>query len=128
MDTSAKYGAVGAGSLASTGNPEETLDSASGRREEQFGSSGGEGTELTELIPTDSVDKGAPGKEKPPISTRMAIFLVVNYMIGSGILNTPQTFRDSGIAATTVLYILACEGGGFCLFVSTSTCRCGSFG
>ena len=36
-------------------------------------------------------------------------FLVVNYMIGSGILNTPQTFRDSGVAATTVLYFIACE-------------------
>ncbi|CAN0429545.1 unnamed protein product, partial [Laminaria digitata] len=34
-------------------------------------------------------------------------FLVVNYMIGSGILNTPQTFRDSGLAATTVLYFIA---------------------
>lgn len=36
-------------------------------------------------------------------------FLVVNYMIGSGILNTPQTFRDSGLAATTLLYFIACE-------------------
>lgn len=39
----------------------------------------------------------------------VTILLVLNYMIGSGILNTPQTFRDSGVAATTVLYIIACE-------------------
>ncbi|CAM9582688.1 unnamed protein product, partial [Ectocarpus sp. 13 AM-2016] len=41
-------------------------------------------------------------------SSLMTGFLVLNYMIGSGILNTPQTFRDSGIAATTVLYCIAC--------------------
>lgn len=120
MDASAKYGAVGAGGLASTGNPEGSFDSASGRREGKLGGTSSEGTESTGLIATGSVDKDVPGKEKPPISTRMAIFLVVNYMIGSGILNTPQTFRDSGIAATTVLYILACEGGG-CSLMSTST-------
>lgn len=39
----------------------------------------------------------------------VTILLVLNYMIGSGILNTPQTFRDSGVAATTALYIIACE-------------------
>lgn len=39
----------------------------------------------------------------------VTVFLVVNFMIGSGILNTPQTFRDSGLAATTVIYFIACE-------------------
>ena len=39
----------------------------------------------------------------------VTVFLLVNFMIGSGILNTPQTFRDSGQAATTVLYLVACE-------------------
>eukprot|EP00903_Cladosiphon_okamuranus_P010527 g9957.t1 len=114
MDSSANYGAVGSdaagtGGTAPTSQPQDIRNSASGRREEKLRSASGEGTELTGLIPTTSVEKNAPpAKEKPPISTRMAIFLVVNYMIGSGILNTPQTFRDSGIAATTVLYILAC--------------------
>lgn len=42
-------------------------------------------------------------------SRLVTILLVLNYMIGSGILNAPQTFRDSGVAATTVLYLLACE-------------------
>lgn len=107
----AKYGAVdaaGAGSLAPPGNSQDLGDSTSGVRENKPGRSSGGGTESTVLIPTGSVDN-AHAKEKPPISTRMAIFLVVNYMIGSGILNTPQTFRDSGIAATTVLYLLACK-------------------
>ena len=39
----------------------------------------------------------------------VTVFLVVNFILGSGILNMPQTFRDSGLAATTVLYIVACE-------------------
>lgn len=39
----------------------------------------------------------------------MTVLLVLNYMIGSGILNTAQTFRDSGLAATTMLYLIACE-------------------
>ncbi|CAM9489938.1 unnamed protein product, partial [Sphacelaria rigidula] len=38
----------------------------------------------------------------------VTVLLVLNYMIGSGILNTPQTFRDSGVVASTVLYIVAC--------------------
>lgn len=39
----------------------------------------------------------------------MTVFLVLSFMIGSGILNTPQAFRESGLAATTVLYFLACK-------------------
>jgi len=111
VTSSPNYGAVGADGPASTGNPEDVVGSTSVGREKELGSASGEGTESTGLIPTGS-DKDAPGKEKPPISTRMAFFLVLNYMIGSGILNTPQTFRDCGIAATTVLYILGCEHSG----------------
>lgn len=62
----------------------------------------------------------------------MTGFLVLNYMIGSGILNTPQAFRDSGIAATTVLYCIACELDNFLCFhlqgvtrVCLSGCRSG---
>lgn len=125
MDASSNYGAVrsdaaGAGGKSSPSNPEDISNSTSGAREEKMGSAIGEGTESTQLLPMASVEKNAPGQNKPLISTRMAIFLVVNYMIGSGILNTPQTFRDSGIAATTVLYTLACEFAGT-LCVSTGT-------
>lgn len=49
------------------------------------------------------------GSRRMDNSRLVTIFLVLNYMIGSGILNTPQTFRDSGLIATTLLYMLACE-------------------
>ena len=39
----------------------------------------------------------------------VTILLVLNYMIGSGILNTSQTALRSGLAATTVLYVIACK-------------------
>lgn len=39
----------------------------------------------------------------------VTVLLVLNYMIGSGILNTAQTFRDSGVAACSVVYVIACE-------------------
>ena len=39
----------------------------------------------------------------------VTVFLLVHFTIGSGILNMPQTFRDSGLAATTVLYFVVCE-------------------
>jgi len=56
---------------------------------------------------TGSNDSDNSSNSSSSISSCTTIFLVVNYMIGSGILNTPQTFKESGIAATTVLYILA---------------------
>ena len=39
----------------------------------------------------------------------VTILLVLNYMIGSGILNTSQTFLRSGVAAATMLYVIAGE-------------------
>lgn len=58
---------------------------------------------------TESNDVGifGAGSRRQDNTRLVTVFLVVNYMIGSGILNTPQTFRDSGLAATTVLYLVA---------------------
>lgn len=49
------------------------------------------------------------GSRRNDNNTFLTVLLILNYMVGSGILNTPQTFKDSGIAATTVLYLIACE-------------------
>ena len=61
----------------------------------------------------DSINNNAgifgKGSRRQDNGRLVTAFLVVNYMIGSGILNTPQTFRDSGLAATTLLYFIACE-------------------
>lgn len=51
----------------------------------------------------------ARGARRTDNSRGVTVLLVLNYMIGSGILNTPQTFRDSGVAATTVMYLVAGE-------------------
>ncbi|CAM9126393.1 unnamed protein product [Phaeothamnion confervicola] len=37
----------------------------------------------------------------------MTMILVLNYMIGTGILNQPQVFKEAGIAAATLLYMTA---------------------
>lgn len=59
---------------------------------------------------TGSISAGIFGKgsRRQDNGRLVTAFLVVNYMIGSGILNSPQTFRDSGLAATTLLYFIAC--------------------
>lgn len=59
----------------------------------------------------DSINAGIFGKgsRRQDNGRLVTAFLVVNYMIGSGILNTPQTFRDGGLAATTLLYFIACK-------------------
>lgn len=74
--------------------------------------------------PTDTASNASSDNSR--ISSCTAIFLVVNYMIGSGILNTPQTFKDSGIAATTLLYILAGALHRFTLIWLHSRARCNS--
>lgn len=60
---------------------------------------------------TGSISAGIFGKgsRRQDNGRLVTAFLVVNCMIGSGILNSPQTFRDSGLAATTLLYFIACE-------------------
>lgn len=40
----------------------------------------------------------------------MTILLMVNYKIGSGILNAPQAVRESGLAASILLYVVVGEG------------------
>ena len=61
----------------------------------------------------DSVDAGIFGRgaRNQDSGRFMTVCSVVNFIMGSGILNTPQSFSDSGIAATTVLYFLACKSG-----------------
>lgn len=49
------------------------------------------------------------GSRRDDNNTFVTVLLILNYMVGSGILNTPQTFKESGLAATTVLYFIACE-------------------
>lgn len=49
------------------------------------------------------------GSRREDNSRFVTTLLVLNYMIGSGILNSPQTFRDGGLAATTIIYFVACE-------------------
>eukprot|EP00903_Cladosiphon_okamuranus_P010528 g9958.t1 len=48
------------------------------------------------------------GSRRDDNNTFLTALLLLNYMIGSGILNTPQTFKKSGLAATTALYFIAC--------------------
>ena len=74
-----------------------------GQRRGNTGSGAGFGSDATEA---GMFGRGARRRDNGRLAT---VFLVVNFMIGSGILNTPQTFRDSGLAATTVIYCVACE-------------------
>ncbi|CAM9387943.1 unnamed protein product [Ascophyllum nodosum] len=59
----------------------------------------------------------------------VTILLVLNYMIGSGILNTSQTALRSGLAATTVLYVIACAavwlGGVVLILAAEASCQGG---
>ena len=50
--------------------------------------------------------RGARRQDNSRLET---VFLLVNYTLGSVILNTPQTFKDSGLVVTTVLYFITCE-------------------
>lgn len=49
------------------------------------------------------------GDRRTDNSIVMTVIVTLNYMIGSGILNAPQIFRESGVAAASVLFLLACE-------------------
>ncbi|CAM9980392.1 unnamed protein product, partial [Scytosiphon promiscuus] len=70
-------------------------DAGGGRR----GSSGG----------TASAAAGAfaSGSSRRDNGKALTTLLVLNYMIGSGILNAPQVFQASGIGPATILYIIA---------------------
>lgn len=47
------------------------------------------------------------GSSRRDNSRVVTTILVLNYMIGSGILNSPQVFEESGIGCATILYIVA---------------------
>lgn len=50
--------------------------------------------------------RGARRKDNGRLAT---VFLVTNFLVGSGILNTPQSFRSSGLVAATFLFFVAGE-------------------
>lgn len=54
-----------------------------------------------------SNDPFAKGSQRRDNGRILTCVLVLNYMIGSGILNSSQVFSESGISAATVLYITA---------------------
>lgn len=107
----AKYGAIGdapgAGGIPTASVP-------IGIQGKGANDDGGSYGKLLAKDTTSQVDGNPFGKgsRRTDNNRAVTVLLVLNYMIGSGILNTCQTFRDSGIAATTVLYIVACE---FCV-------------
>lgn len=49
----------------------------------------------------------AAGSSRRDNTKVLTTLLVLNYMIGSGILNAPQVFEGSGIGPATILYIVA---------------------
>lgn len=49
----------------------------------------------------------AAGSSRRDNTKVLTTLLVLNYMIGSGILNAPQVFQGSGIGSATILYIVA---------------------
>ncbi|CAM9512936.1 unnamed protein product [Chrysoparadoxa australica] len=53
------------------------------------------------------------------------VLLLVNYMVGSGVLNQPQVFSEAGILSTTVMYIVAgfATWYGAVILVTCSGCR-----
>lgn len=69
--------------------------------------------ETRALLPayTDEANGGlfGPGARRTDNNRTMTVILILNYMIGSGILNTAQTFRNSGAAASCVLFIISGE-------------------
>lgn len=52
-------------------------------------------------------DAFAAGSSRRDNSKVLTTLLVLNYMIGSGILNAPQVFEASGIALATILFIVS---------------------
>ncbi|CAM9872708.1 unnamed protein product, partial [Laminaria digitata] len=49
----------------------------------------------------------AAGSSRRDNTKALTTLLVLNYMVGSGILNAPQVFEGSGIGPATILYIVA---------------------
>lgn len=71
-----------------------------------------EGGNLVAQRGSNPPEHGSPfarGSRRTDNGRWVTVLLVLNYMIGSGILNTPQMFRDSGVAGCSLLYIIACE-------------------
>lgn len=80
----------------------------------QAGSNSGQnGHEKGSLLPAGTSAPNAglfgPGARRTDNNRIVTVILVLNYMIGSGILNTAQTFRDSGLIAATVLFTVSCK-------------------
>ena len=85
------------------------------------------GSKLIELLEVGYSDDVSGEKEKrkprvssfveelPPTDNSIAtsIFLVLNTMIGSGILNQPAVFQDAGIVGAVILYII----GAICTYL-----------
>lgn len=77
-------------------------------------------------------DPFAKGSHRRDNGRILTTILLLNYMIGSGILNSPQVFSDSGVAAATILYITAgacaymysCLFVGDCVYVLGCLCIC----
>lgn len=65
-------------------------------------SDGGSGHNLS-----DSTDPFAAGSSRRDNGKVLTTLLVLNYMIGSGILNAPQVFQGSGIGPATILYAVS---------------------
>ncbi|CAN0186939.1 unnamed protein product, partial [Ectocarpus sp. 12 AP-2014] len=55
----------------------------------------------------ESTDVFASGSSRRDNSKVLTTLLVLNYMIGSGILNSPQVFEGSGIGPATILYAVS---------------------
>lgn len=72
----------------------------SGRR----GPHGGGGSGGGGIVAADAFAAGSSRRDNNRVLTAL---LVLNYMIGSGILNSPQVFKSSGIGVATILYIVA---------------------
>lgn len=54
-----------------------------------------------------SADVFAPGSSRRDNGKVLTTLLVLNYMIGSGILNSSQVFQGSGIGPATILYAVS---------------------
>lgn len=108
------YGALGSGdgsipsSLALNGNGDGLALQATDSSTLLVGGGAGENPAST-ASSSSLFDCFKAGSRRQDNKRWMTVLLVLNYMIGSGILNTAQTFRDSGLAATTMLYLTACE-------------------
>lgn len=87
--------AGGVPSLAPTGN---SIGESSGLL------TAGYVTAIAEAGTNELFGRGARRTDNNRVAT---LLLMLNYKVGSGILNTPQTFRDSGLAASAALYLVA---------------------